>query len=515
MSTANHFDVVIVGTGAGGATLAYALARSGKRILLLERGDFLPREKDNWDTKAIYQYSKYRANDVWHDDAGRQIHPNTYYVVGGNTKVYGAALMRLRKEDFGELRHYEGISPAWPITYEEFEPFYTQAEYLYHVHGERGEDSTEPFASAPYRHPALRHESRVAQLFDALRRIGRTPFALPLAVLFNERDQKASPCIRCGTCDGYPCFLGAKADGEVIAVGPALTYPNVQLHTRTYVERLLANPSGREVTKLVARRDGEIIEYSADLVVLAGGAINSAALLLRSASERHPHGLANSSGLVGRYYMRHNCSVVLAVSRVPNPTVFQQTVALNDFYFGSDDWKFPMGNIQLIGKSTGVMLKSQSKIPLPVAVFDLLTRHAIDFWVMSEDLPDSDNRITIDSGGQPVLHYRDNNLEAHRRLIRKLNNLLSAIRKTSKQFEWLFPLAGRVPVSGIAHHCGTLRFGHSARTSVLDTNCKTHDLDNLYVVDGSFFVSSGAVNPGLTIMANALRVGEHLRDRLG
>jgi len=523
MSQANHFDVVIIGTGAGGGTLAYALAPSGKRILVLERGDYVPRELDNWNTRAVNVEGKYNTKEVWRDKDGEELHPHTNYYVGGNTKFYGAALFRLRREDFGELRHHGGISPAWPIRYEEMEPYYTKAEQLYQVHGERGVDPTEPPASAPYPFPPVSHEPRIQHLSDDLRRLGVAPFHVPLGILLDEKNRRKSRCIRCLTCDGHPCLVNAKSDAQVLCVDPALEHPNVSLLTNSYVSRLVTNPSGREVKKVVVQRDGATEEYSADIVVVSCGAINSAALLLRSANDKHPNGLANSSDVVGRHYMGHVNSVLMAVSLCPNPTVFQKTLAVNDFYFGSKEWEYPMGHISFVGKLDGVTLSAGAPRLVPGFTLDMMANRSLDFWLTSEDLPDPDNRVTLDRDGNIVLTYAPNNEEGHKRLISKLESLMKQQTKCSVHghecHQGLFArnlfVGQRIPLAGVAHQNGTIRFGRDPKTSVLDVNSKAHDVDNLYVVDASFFVSSAAVNPALTIMANALRVGDHLLERLG
>jgi len=226
-----HYDIIIIGSGAGGGTLAYKLAPSGKRILLLERGDYVKREKDNWDPKAVNAEGKYQTKEVWRDRDGKELHPHTNYYVGGNTKFYGAALFRLRKEDFGEIRHHRGISPAWPISYEDLEPYYSQAEQLYHVHGQRGEDPVEPPAKIPYPHPAVSHEPRMQLLSDDFARLGLRPFHTPLGVMLDERNPHKSKCIRCNTCDGFPCLVYAKSDAQVVSVDPALEHPNLKLLT--------------------------------------------------------------------------------------------------------------------------------------------------------------------------------------------------------------------------------------------------------------------------------------------
>jgi choline dehydrogenase-like flavoprotein len=522
MSSQDHYDVVIIGTGAGGGTLAHKLAPTGKRILLLERGGYVPREKDNWNPRAVNLDGKYQTKEMWHDKDGHELQPHTNYYVGGNTKFYGAALFRLRKEDFGEIRHHGGLSPAWPIAYDDMEPYYTEAEQLYHVHGKRGEDPAEPPASAPYPHPAVSHESRIQRLSDDFAQLGLRPFHTPLGVMLDEKDSHASRCIRCNSCDGFPCLVGAKSDAQVCAVDPALEHANVTLMTDAYVERLATSPSGREISKVMIKSHGAREEVSADIVVSSCGAINSAALLLRSANERHPNGLANGSDVVGRHYMGHVNSVLMALSKCPNPTIFQKSLSVNDFYFGTPGWNYPMGHISFVGKLDGETLKGGAPVLTPGWTLDMMARHSLDFWLTSEDLPDPDNRVTIDSSGGIVLTYKPNNEEGHKRLIVKLKELMqqqTACKIHGREcHQGLFGrnlyVGQRIPLAGVAHQVGTVRFGNDPRTSALDANCKAHDVDNLYVVDGSFFCSSGAVNPALTIMANALRVGEHLIQRM-
>ncbi len=518
-----HYDIAIIGTGAGGGTLLHALAGRGKRILVLERGDYVPREKANWSTRAVNLEGRYQTKEVWRDREGQPLHPHTNYYVGGNTKFYGAALFRLRREDFGEVKHWGGVSPAWPIGYEDMEPYYTAAERLYHVHGERGVDPTDPPASAPYPHAAVSHEPRLQQLHDDWSRLGLRPFHVPLGIMLDERNPKASRCIRCETCDGHPCLVGAKSDAQVVAVDPALADPNVTLLTNAYVAKLETSASGREVTRLVVTRGGATETHSADVVVVSAGAINSAALLLRSASDRHPRGLANGSDMVGRHYMGHVNSVLMAISRCPNPTVFQKTLGLNDFYFGSPEWEYPMGHISFVGKLDADTLRGGAPAIAPGWSLDLMAKHSMDFWLTSEDLPDPDNRVTLDREGNIVLAYRPNNETAHHRLTAKLEQLMKQQRKCGVHghecHEGLFSrnlfLGQRIPLAGVAHQNGTARFGREPRESVLDVNCRAHEVDNLYVVDASFFPSSAAVNPALTIMANALRVADHLKGRLG
>jgi choline dehydrogenase-like flavoprotein len=519
--TNGHYDFIIIGTGAGGGTLAYKLAPSGKKILILERGDFVKRELENWNSRKVNVEGHYNTKEIWYDKDGKPLHPHTNYNVGGNTKFYGAALFRMRKEDFGELKHYDGISPEWAISYDELEPYYTAAENLYHVHGTRGEDPTEPWSSAEYPFPAVSHEGRIQHLAEDFEAMGVKPFHVPLGVMLKENDPR-SKCIRCATCDGFPCLVEAKSDSHICAIEPSLDHENVTLLTNAMVTQLETDATGRNISAVNITRNGVEEKYSADVVVVSAGAINSAALLLRSANERQPNGLANSSDQVGRNYMGHVNSVVLAVSKCPNPTIFQKTLAVNDFYFGTDEFPYPMGHISFVGKLDGVTLSAGAPAIAPGFTLDLMAKHSLDFWLTTEDLPRPENRVTLNSNGDIVLNYTPNNLEAHKQLQKKLKSLMNNQRKCdmhgSECHQGIFArnlyLAEQIPLAGVAHQNGTIRFGNDPATSALDKNCKAHDVDNLYVVDGSFFPSSSAVNPALTIMANALRVGDRLLKRM-
>lgn len=514
MSSNNHFDVIIIGTGAGGGTLAYKMAPSGKKILLLERGDFLRREKENWSSKAVVLEGRYDNSENWLDNKGNEFKPGQHYFVGGLTKFYGAALLRMRKEDFGELRHAGGISPAWPVGYDEFEPWYSEAEHLYQVHGNRGEDPTEPWASRPFPHPAVSHEPRIREISESLEKLGHRPFHLPMGIMLDERNPHQSRCIRCSTCDGFPCLVNAKADAQTVCVDPALEYPNVTIMTKAFVSRLITDDSGRSVKQVDVERDGETLSYSADIVVVSAGAINSAALMLRSANDRHPNGLANGSDQVGRNYMAHINSVLVALSRCENPTVFQKTMGLNDFYFSSREWDYPMGHISFVGKFDANIFAAGAPPFAPGFTLEYVAKHAVEFWLTSEDLPDPNNRITLSKDGRITVNYEVNNIEGHQRLTARLKDLLKHINCTDHLIPMNAYIGKRMPLAKVAHQNGTMRFGDDPHSSVLDRNCKAHELDNLYVVDASFFPSSSAVNPALTIMANALRVGDHLIERM-
>ncbi len=506
-TTADHrADVVIIGTGAGGGTLAHALRGSGWRVLLLERGGFLPQEPQNWSPEAVFVENRYKAKERWHDAAGRSFAPGVHYVVGGNTKVYGAALPRLRREDFGPLLHEGGVSPAWPVAYDELEPWYARAEALYWVHGAAGIDPTDPPRSAPFPFPPMPPDPYMDDLAGRLRDQGLHPAPLPVGLDYRPGGR----CLRCRTCDAFPCRELAKGDADVCAVRPALTEPDIELWTGAFARRLLTDDAGRRVVAVEIEREGNPATISADLVVVACGAVNSAALLLRSTGPRQPRGLANSSGLVGRHYMVHNNTVLVAVDpRRRNPTVFQKTVAVNDFYFAGAEpgFPYPMGNLQPVGKVQAAMLTGA--VPaVPRPLLGAVAAHSVDWWVMSEDLPDPENRVALRPDGGIEIRWRPNNLVAHRRL-------LAAARRMLRRAGYPILLDRTMGIETNSHQCGTLRFGHDPATSVLDPFNRAHDLENLYVVDGSFFPSSTAVNPALTIAAQALRVGAHLRARYG
>ncbi len=508
-----QYDIIIIGTGAGGGTLLHKLKDSGKKILVLERGGYLPQEKENWDTVEVFQKERYHTKEAWKTSGDIDLHPGTGYWVGGNTKVYGAALFRLREKDFEQIQHAGGISLEWPVKYAEMAPYYTEAEKLYTVHGKMGLDPTEPHRAEEYPYPEVSHEPRIQQLHDDLRKKGYHPFYIPLGIKLNEADRVHSECIRCNTCDGFPCLLHAKSDADINCVRPSLSDDNVTLLTEAKVTRLVTNASGTQIDHIEALYQGTQVLFKADIVVVACGAINSAALLLRSANDQHPTGLANKSDQVGRNFMKHLNAAMLAISTKPNPSIFQKTLAVNDFYWGEKDFAFPMGHVQLLGKSNKDQLTEDAPFFTPGLVLDEMATHSIDWWLTGEDLAAAENRVQV-IGENIHLDYTENNTEGFNRLVAKWKHILAGIDSGDSFFPHGIYLRKNIPISGVAHQVGTLRFGTDPATSVLDRNCKSHEIDNLYVVDGSFFPSSGAVNPSLTIMANALRVGEHLLARM-
>jgi choline dehydrogenase-like flavoprotein len=518
---AERYDVIVVGSGPGGASLAQRLAPTGKKILILERGDYLPRSQKNWDAKTVFVDGAYQANEDWHDRDGKIFHPGLHYFVGGNSKVYGAALFRLRERDFDEIAHEDGISPAWPLKYADFAPYYDEAEKLFQVHGQAGEDSCEPPRAGDFPYPAVAHEPKIAALSETFASHGLHPFHLPLGIKLDERDGKPTPtsvCIKCDAFDGFPCLLNGKADAQVMCVDPMLAaHDNVTLMTNAYVQRLLTDASGRSVTGVEVQRTGDLEVFQADIVVVAAGALSSALLLLRSANAAHPDGLANRSGQVGRNYMRHNQSVLMALMKERNDTVFQKTLAFSDWYFGADDDQYPLGLVQMCAATHAAQIKGEA-LPgwlewLPDMPFEQMARHSMDFWLSSEDLPLAENRIFY-RDDKVVLEFTETNMAAHRRLRKKLEGVMHKAGAHPSMMERNLYFGMDIPLAGTAHQAGTARFGTDAASSVLDLNCKAHELDNLYLADASFFPSIGAVNPTLTIIANALRVAGHIEERL-
>ena len=520
---ATHFDVVIIGSGAGGGTIAQRLAPTGKSILILERGEHLPREAENWDPKAVFIQHRYRTQERWYDKAGHPFTPNTHYWVGGNTSFYGAALMRLRNRDFEETLHAGGVSPAWPIRLGDLAPFYDEAERLWQVHGSRGEDPTENGDEPPYSCAAVHHDPGIAALKGHWESQGWRPFSLPLGIKLDQAHPVTSTCIKCKTCGGYPCLLKAKSDARSIAIEPLLDTPNVTLLTGRKVIRLETDPSGRTVTEVVCQTENGEERWSGDIVVLAAGAVNSAAVLLASANAAHPDGLANGSGQVGRNYMFHTLTAVVSLTCDRQQITFPKTLACNDFYWGDPRGGFdkPMGHIQLLEYMSGQTLEGQVSDWLPPALapgslFEAAAERMLSLLVISEDLPMPDNRVRLTSDGRITLDYTHNNLEGHERLVNTLvQSLEGFVDQSHPLSQHHFQLDSLLPLYGTAHQAGTVRFGADPKSSVLDPWCKAHELDNLYLTDSGFFVTSAAVNPTLTIVANAMRVGDHLKERLG
>jgi choline dehydrogenase-like flavoprotein len=502
VETGGDHDVVIIGSGVGGGAIANQLAGAQARVLILERGPYLPREPENWDIEAVFCDDRYRTTETWYAD-GRPFRPGMFYFVGGHTKFYGTAMFRFRERDFDEVLHEEGVSPSWPIRYGDLESWYDRAESLFGVRGKGGTDPTDPPRSRDYEHGPIPNEPVLAEIDRRLRALGLRPFPMPSAVDFGPGGR----CVRCANCDAIPCKIDAKGDAEIRLILPALKSSNVELRTGVQVERLVTDGSGRRIVAADVVEAGVRRRVTGKLFVLSAGAINSAALLLRSASEQHPRGLANSSDVVGRNYMTHNTTALMAVHPLKtNPTRFPKTLAVHDFYFGEKAGDTPLGSLQLLGKIREPMLRGP--LPLvPKLLRSLLAQHSVDWYAQSEDLPHRDSRVTLRPDGAINLHWHRTNLVAHQRWIDRCRRIL-------KSTGYPIVLAKGFGTEVVSHQCGTVRFGDDPATSALDPMCKAWDHDNLYVVDASFFPSSAAVNPALTVAAQGLRVGHHLRKQV-
>lgn len=496
-------DVVIIGSGVGGSAIAWSLAESGANVLVLERGPNQPREPQNRDPEEVFVKQRYRTTEQWLDGSGRAFRPGQYYYVGGCSKFYGTALFRLRERDFEEVEHEEGVSPAWPISYQDLAPYYDLAEKLFGVHGTAGSDPTDPSSRPPYPYPAVPHEPVMARLAERLTANGVHPFPLPTSIQFHP----GGKCQRCGSCDAFPCMIDAKGDAETSLLRPAMKHGNVRLVTGAKVERLLTDEQGKRIVAAEVLLNGQRQRVTGQLFVLAAGAINSAALLLASANAKNPNGLANSSGAVGRYFMNHNCTALLAFNPAErNDSLIPKTLAINDYYFGNNESQWPLGNLQTLGKVKEPMLRAALGW-LPKGVRQYLTSHSVDWYAMSEDLPHPESRVTLTANGQIQLNWHRTNLKPHEQFVEVAKRLL---RKSG------YPLvfARRFESDTPSHQCGTVRFGTDPARAPLDPFCRAYDHDNLYVVDASFFPSSAAVNPALTIAAQGLRVGKHLLTQM-
>ena len=500
MTPTQRYDIIVIGTGAGGGTLVHALADTSAEVLVLERGDFVPQEPENSDPTAVWQDLRYRTAERWIDGEGAAFRPYTHYCVGGNTKFWGSVLFRMRREDFGDLQHVDGVSPAWPINYDTLEPYYQRAEELYEVHGAAGVDPTEA-AREPFPYGPIPHEAAVERYVSRIREQGLHPSPLPLGL---RSPGEPGWCTLCNTCNSFPCHRNAKSDAEVCCVRPSIGRSNVTLWTRARARRLLTDGVGRRVSGVEVDHAGKTRRVEASLVIVSCGAVNSAALLLRSDSTRHPAGLANSSGLVGRRYMAHLATMMAGFHPFRrNQTVFQKTVAINDFYLQGSDVPYPLGQIQSQGRTHGVMAKTAAPW-MPSWFFDFWVARGVDWLAMTEDLPSQDNRVVIDDAGKIKLYYKANNVTAHERLVHEVRRMLRGLGL-------VITYAHAGGTQNTTHQCGTVCFGTDPLTSVLDPYCRAHDVENLFVVDASFFPSSAAVNPGLTIAAQALRVADHIK----
>ncbi len=491
-------DIVIIGSGAGGGTMAYALKDTGAEVLILERGDFLPVETENWSPEASIKQGRYKPDEYW-EHRGKRYRGSNHYYVGGMTKMFGACLARMRTPDFEEYGLDDGPSPAWPFGYEELEPYYGRAEEIWKVRGNGNEDPMEPPRATPYPFAGLEHEPQVARLAAKLAEQGLHPYTLPMGVAFGG----GGNCIRCKYCDGFACPLHAKSDADVCCVRPALQSPTVSLQTNAYAERLLTDSSGRRVSAVEARIHGELQRIAADAFVVCAGAVNTAALFLRSASSSHPRGLANSSDEVGRNYIQHRDTALSGVDpRRRNDGGFQKTLGINDFYLSPDGRHPRLGSLQLTGKVLPEHIRGQ--LPwVPRALANAVAFHSIDWWLMTEDTPLHENRVALAPNGGIQLQWRPTSRQRHRKLVKSAARMM-------RRAGYPFAVWSHFGLSTNAHQSSTMRMGTDPSISVLDPLCKPHDLDNVHVVDSSFLPSLGAGpgGPTLTVAAMSLRVAD-------
>ena len=505
-----HYDVIIVGTGAGGGTLAQKLAPTGQRILILERGAVMSLEEQNRADVDVFKKDRYRAPEQWYDNEGEPFSPQTNYAVGGNTKIYNATLMRMRDRDFEAVTYQDGVTPEWPLKYADWEPYYTAAEQLYQVHGDYHSDPTEPAHSQDYPYGAVDHSPVIQPFVNLIKERGLHPTSLPMSLTKQNDDPTG--------------------DSEVFGIDLALKHDNVVLKTNARVVELHTNMTGTEISGVQAEIDGQPFLFKASIVVLACGAVNSAALMLDSANEKHPNGLANGSDQLGRNLMKHLMTVIVEREAAENDGTFMPSVSVNDFYWGDEYFNYPMGHIENSGGLLQDLIFAESPPLLsvlaqflPGAGLQQLVKRSIGWWAQTGTLPKPNNRVywqestRFDGLRRKKLRYEftPNNLEAHDRLVYRWMGVLKDMENTGMGLRQstVYP-RGESPTQVVGYQCGTARMGTDPETSVLDIHCRTHEIDNLYVVDSSFFPSCASVSPALTVMANALRVGEHLIARL-
>lgn len=481
-----HYDAIVIGSGAGGSTLAYQLSRCGHRVLVVERGKFLkPRRVNTSDPIGRYIY--HMIENI--DDAS---------FVGGQTKFYGSALYRLRESDFHAVEHENGVSPAWPISYSDLEPYYNKAEVLYRVHGSAHGDPTEPPRAHPFPYPPINHAPIVSGLVKRIEQSGTPVSAIPLGVDYGPEGS----CVLCSTCDGHYCQIDAKMDAEIAALRPALASKNVRLLTETDCLRVLTTTDGSRVTGVLLRHLGREQIARANVVALCAGVVGSVSLLRRSRTPKHPQGLGNASGCLGRYLAGHSVGIMFPfISWKRVPPMYTKTLAINCYYNGTVEWPYPTGVIQMAGQ-----MPFWGERPWPARqLTHLLGRHTLMCFYMSEALPARNTRLIFDgdevvSRAAPMHNVRT---------FLKLRDLATDVFRRAGH-----RVLARRRLPLVWHEVGTARFGKDPGTSVLDPDCQVHGIEGLYVVDASTLPSAGAVNTALTIIALALRAGDHISRRL-
>ncbi|GHC45755.1 GMC oxidoreductase [Roseibacillus persicicus] len=496
-----EIEFLVIGSGPGGTSAALKLVAAGRQVLMIEQGDFLPKEKENRDSREVYGETRYRTQERWRDQEGETFQPWMHFHVGGNAKLYGSAHFRFRKADFEELEYPDGLSPAWPLAYEDYASYYDEAEKLYRVHGERAADDSEPTDRA-YPYPAIGDERDIALLREGLGAVGVSTFPLPLGV--DPEGESEGWKTDLAHFDAYPDPSLSKADPEAVAL-ESLRKGSFELQTRTKALRFLRD--GRRVVGLEVEREGRKEILRAQNYICSAGAIQSARLFLQSEDDGH---FANSSGQVGRNYMAHLCSTAVATFEETMTSDFAKT-------FGTNHWYQPdrggclAGSIQTQGKWDATQYELEEWTRDVEFGPEGLAKQGLEFFFMTEDLPKAENRVLLDGKDGLRLHRVLTNKSLHEKLVREFGEKLRGLPEGSLTLRRY--RSRMMPLAWCTHQCGTLRFGDDPVNSVLDRNCRTHDLENLWVLDGSFFPSSSALNPTLTIVANALRVGAQLANQ--
>ncbi|NEY92068.1 GMC oxidoreductase [Tabrizicola oligotrophica] len=491
-------DLIIIGSGIGGATLAAALAPSGQKILILEKGERLLPAPEARDDVAIFRRGHYAPTETWMGSDGTPFVAGNYYVVGGNSKFFGAVMYRYRETDFQPRAHLQGASPGWPMSYAELEPWYGRAEALYKVRGTAGEDPTEPPHSTAYGFPPVPDEPVMQKVRARLAKAGAHPSSLPLAIDIDSWLAEGKT-----GWDAFPNTGKGKIDAESGPLTEALAHPNVRLRTGAEVLRLETDASGHRVVAAIVRAGGREERLTARAFAVAAGAIQSAALLLRSANAAHPAGLANGSDQVGRNFMNHNSSAMLTIDpRLRNTSVYQKTISFNDFYDADPETGRPLGNVQGLGRITAPILKANMPL-LPMPLARLVAGYAFGWFLQSEDLPNPESRVMVQDG-QIVMHWQRSNMAAHQALIARTK----AVMKRAGFPIVLVHTFGRKTTS---HQCGTARLGDDPARSVVNPELRAHQIRNMWIADASVLPTSAAVNPALTVAALVLRAAESVK----
>lgn len=481
------YDVVVIGSGAAGSSVSLRLAQQGLSVLVVERGDFLKAQ-----TRSLSEPIGRYLYDVVKDNT------EALAFVGGQTKFYGAALYRLRRSDF-EACHYDcGVSPAWPIGYDDLEPYYQEAEALYHVHGALEGDPSEPLHAAPFLYPPLPHHPIVSRVIERLRKSGTPVSALPRALDYGS----GGPCVLCPTCDAYHCRIDAKMDAEIAALRPAIATGNVRLLTRTECVKVLTSPSGNRATGVVLATGGKTQTFSAGAVVVAAGIPASASLLRRSRTHRHPQGLGNAAGALGRYLSGHSVGLIFPLISWRNlPPMHTKTFAINGFHDGAPGWAGPLGVIQTMGQ---MPFWRHAREPVR-SIARLVAHHSLCCFYATEALPSRESGLIFDGDEIVDKVQPTHNLAA----FAKLRELAVGVFRRAG-----YPALAPRRSPYLWHDVGTACLGTDPECSVVDPDCQAHGIEGLYVVDQSVLPSPGTVNTALTIIALALRAGDHIAGSL-